>query len=79
MKKKTRRERITERLKLLADITHGRKHTHSNAVLAPLSQADIVNYETSGAPYYRITKVWLTDNGKSYMEFYAKEYGVDIT
>lgn len=66
-------ERIKKKLLLLQQIRDGQKHTKANAVLAPLSQNDLVRYRTTDTPYYRITDVWLTDNGKITLKFYEQE------
>lgn len=73
-RKKTRRQRVLELTKLLHAIHTGRKHTHRNTVLAPLSQADLVRYDypPKGWPAQNVR---LTDNGVGVMEFNIEQYG----
>jgi hypothetical protein len=65
------RIRLQKRLTLLQAIRDGLPHTKANAVLAPLSQADLVGYSVNDN--HRIDKVWLTDGGKGWVEFFEKE------
>lgn len=69
MKRAKVREKIRARVELLQAIKDGRKHTHANAVLAPLSQDGLITYGVHPRGWPAVD-VKITDAGEAYRSFY---------
>jgi hypothetical protein len=73
MKRKTKKEKRLERVKLLLAIKKGEKHTHRNDILAPLAQAALIAYDSRPGDF-RAVNVRLTDWGESWLTIELQDF-----